>query len=106
MHALIDTGALITGMDNLQVARFLLRTGLTSMDGVVFLDNRNRQMVLLRSNDGKPVRLADCGVAWDKRFTFYDQFHTTGTDIKQCMSAIAVQTLGKDMTVRLSHLPD
>lgn len=34
IHALIDTGALITGMSNLDVARFLLPWA----DGVVFLD--------------------------------------------------------------------
>ena len=68
VHALIDTGALITGMDNLQVAQFLLADGrLPSMDGVVFLDSANRQMVLLRSNADKPVKLADCGLAWHKR---------------------------------------
>jgi hypothetical protein len=71
VHALIDTGALITGMNNLEVAHFLLEHGLRSMQGVVFLDDANRQMVLLRSNDGKPVRLADCGLAREKRFTFY-----------------------------------
>lgn len=44
--ALIDTGALITGMNNLEVAQFLLADGrLPSMDGVVFLDDANRQMV-------------------------------------------------------------
>lgn len=37
-HALIDTGALITGMSNLQVAKALLKYGLKGMDGCVFLD--------------------------------------------------------------------
>lgn len=44
-HALIDTGALITGMSNLQVARYLLEAGLPTMDGVVFLDHLDRKMV-------------------------------------------------------------
>ena len=34
------------------------------------------------------------------RFTFYDQVHTTGMDIKQCLNAKALVTLGKDMTWR------
>lgn len=68
VHALIDTGALITGMNNLEVAQFLLAHGrMPSMDGVVFLDDDNRQMVLQRFNADKPVRLADCGLAWHKR---------------------------------------
>jgi hypothetical protein len=32
-HALIDTGALITGLTNVEVARKLLVSGLPSMDG-------------------------------------------------------------------------
>lgn len=36
-HALIDTGALITGMTNQEVAQYLLDQGLPSMEGVVFL---------------------------------------------------------------------
>ena len=68
VHALIDTGALITGMNNLEVAQFMLANGrMPSMDGGVFLDDSNRQMVLQRSNADKPVRLADCGLAWHKR---------------------------------------
>ena len=47
-HALIDTGALITGMSNKGVAEYLLRNGLSTLKGVVFLDERDRQMVLLR----------------------------------------------------------
>ena len=49
LHALIDTGALITGMTNLQVARSLLTLGLPSMKGVIFLDAKDRKMVLPRS---------------------------------------------------------
>ncbi len=40
-HALIDTGALITGLTNLQVAKFLLDHGLKDLDGVVFLDRQD-----------------------------------------------------------------
>ena len=70
-HALIDTGALITGLGNKAVAEYLLQAGLTNMQGVVFLDELDRQMVLLRG--GKVVKLADSGLAWNERFTFYDQ---------------------------------
>ena len=35
-----------------------------------------------------------------QRFTFYDQIHTTGMDIKQSLDACAAVTLGKDMTLR------
>lgn len=43
VHALIDTGALITGMDNFAVAQFLLEhLPEFQFDGVVFLDNEDR----------------------------------------------------------------
>lgn len=48
-HVLIDTGALITGMSNYEVARYMITHGLShDFDGVVFLDHRDRKMVLMR----------------------------------------------------------
>jgi len=99
-HALIDTGALITGMDNEQVARYLLDCLPAShFDGVVYLDRSDRKMFLQRSS-GKSLHLSQCGVATRRRFTFYDQVHTTGMDISQAPDACAVVTIGKDMTFR------
>ena len=98
-HALIDTGALITGLSNIEVAEYLLKNGLTNMEGVVFLDEQDRQMVLVRSTM-RVMTLQQCGISISKRFTFYDQIHTTGMDIKQAINAIAVVTLGKDMVFR------
>ena len=46
------------------------------------------------------VRLAQAGVPVRRRFSFYDQIHTTGMDIHQCIDAKAAITLGKDMTFR------
>jgi hypothetical protein len=97
--ALIDTGALVTGMNNKEVAEYLLSAGLSEMKGVVFLDEFDRQMVLLRKGR-KVVKLNESGLAWGERFTFYDQVHTTGMDIKQAVDACAVLTLGKDMVFR------
>jgi hypothetical protein len=71
--ALIDTGALITGMDNEQVARYLLQAGLEGKDGCVFLDRYDRQMVILRGSEHTPVSLKQAGIPSDRRFTFYDQ---------------------------------
>jgi hypothetical protein len=71
-QALIDTGALITGMDNEAVARFLLERGLSGMDACVFLDGSDNKMVVDRTA-AAPIELSLCGVAVHKRFTFYDQ---------------------------------
>ena len=99
IHCLIDTGALITGMSNLQVAEYLLTAGLKSFKGVVFLDQQDRIMVLLRKGF-KVVQFVECGLAWSERFTFYDHIHTTGMDIKQAVDVTAAMTLGKDMVFR------
>lgn len=95
----MNLGALITGLSNKAVAEYLLKAGLENMKGVVYLDESDRQMVLLRKGF-KVVKLADSGLAWNERFTFYDQVHTTGMDIKQTVDACAAVTLGKDMVFR------
>ncbi|TDH74318.1 hypothetical protein CCR75_003035 [Bremia lactucae] len=99
VHALIDTGALITGFDNQEVASFLLKELPNDMEGVVYLDENDRQFILLRDHNA-PMPLVQCGLSPSKRFTFYDQVHTVGMDIKQCVNARAILTLGKDMTFR------
>eukprot|EP01062_Namystynia_karyoxenos_P039074 TRINITY_DN2841_c0_g1_i1.p1 TRINITY_DN2841_c0_g1~~TRINITY_DN2841_c0_g1_i1.p1 ORF type:complete len:4290 (+),score=1351.18 TRINITY_DN2841_c0_g1_i1:81-12872(+) len=97
-HALIDTGAYITNMDNHEVASYLLEHLPEWFEGVVFLDKHDRKMVMFRS--GRSVPQEQCGVAEARRFTFYDQIHTTGMDIRQAPTARAVLTIGKDMTFR------
>ena len=88
--ALIDTGALVTGMDNREVAQFLLdHLPAEKFDGVVYLDRADRKMCLLREG-GRSVTLDQAGVRVDRRFTFYDQIHTTGMDIAQAPTAKAV----------------
>jgi hypothetical protein len=98
-RALIDTGALITGFSNREVAAELLRRGLPWCDGVVYLDHEDKQQVLVRAT-GRVVSADQCGVPLERRFAFYDQIHTTGMDIKHVVNATAVVTLGKDMVFR------
>lgn len=99
LHALIDTGALITGLSNGDVARKLLEAGLKHADGVVFMDASGCKMILMR--EGMQVlKLEQCGLPPSRRFSFYDQVHTTGIDIEQPAAAAAALTLGKDMTFR------
>ena len=83
----------------LQVARYLLAHGLVGMEGVVFLSEEGRKMIMLRAGM-KVLSLAGCGVAPHRRFTFFDQVHSTGMDIEQTLSARAAMTIGKDMTFR------
>ena len=58
--ALIDTGALITGMDNEEVAHFLLKHLPPKMEGVVFLD---RQVIL-----SSPSPISTCSSSWHAVF--------------------------------------
>lgn len=72
LHALIDTGALVTGYTNLEVAQLLLASGLPHIRGVVYLDDDGNKMILLREG-GRVMRLEQCELDASKRFSFYDQ---------------------------------
>ena len=97
-NALIDTGALITGMSNMEVAQYIAHRS-AWCDGVVFLDSRDEKRIYVKATR-RVVKLAQCGIKKEKRFAFYDQIHTTGMDIQHMLSAKAVLTLGKDMVFR------
>ena len=64
--ALIDTGALITGLSNEGVARYLLQQGLAHVEGCIFLDHLDRKMVCLRGAQ-KAIPLSECGLAKEVR---------------------------------------
>jgi len=143
-HALIDVGALITGMSNQDVASFLLQVratgaqkclcvacmpcqvwlrgrvvgvwgcvcimasdcrsveqeGLHDIDACVFINTTtDEKLAMVRGRD-KPIPLVKCGVSPLRQFTFFDQVHTTGHDIKQSLQARAAVTIGKDTTLR------
>ena len=77
-------------MTNEQVAAFLLVEGglFERFEGVVFLDGDDRKMIMVR--DGMVVLpLEEVGIEKHRRFSFYDQVHTTGMDIKQALDARA-----------------
>eukprot|EP00756_Hemistasia_phaeocysticola_P020667 Hpha_TRINITY_DN15730_c3_g3::TRINITY_DN15730_c3_g3_i3::g.38070::m.38070 len=97
--ALIDTGAIITGFTNLQTVRFLLEKGLNDYTGCVFFEEGGKKMMLERAM-WKVVKLSESTVPKHKRFTFYDQVHTTGIDVPQPANARAALTPSKDMTFR------
>lgn len=61
--------------------RQLLTMGLHGLEGVVYLDNQDRKMIVTRAGGMRPLLLADCHVPPDLRFTFYDQVHTTGESL-------------------------
>jgi hypothetical protein len=85
------------------VARYLLEHGLPGMSGVVFLDEQDHRMVLLR-NGWRVVRLRQCGLPLDKRFTFYDQvWHP---DLASNISAPSIAPLFSTVPKLSSLQPD
>ncbi|CAE7232459.1 unnamed protein product, partial [Symbiodinium sp. CCMP2456] len=99
-HCLIDTGALVMGFTNEEVAKVLLKMLPEELfDGVAYFDDRDAPMVILRGAV-KPALLSEAGVPMDRRFTFFDQVHTTGTDTKQPLQSYAALTLSASMTFR------
>ena len=58
------------------MAETLLRKGLEGFDGVAFLDDLDRKMILVRAT-GRVVKLDQCGIDVTRRFVFYDQGHDT-----------------------------
>ena len=100
-NALIDTGALITGFTNHDVVRFVLHNDVLGISDVgVFLNEKDQQMFVTKTNDLDPKPIKQCGAPLKRRFTLYDQRHTTGTDIKQAANAKALATLAKGVTFR------
>eukprot|EP00913_Durusdinium_trenchii_P011098 g10420.t1 len=68
-------------------------------DGVAYFDDHDAPMVILRGAV-KPALLSEAGVPMNRRFTFFDQVHTTGTDTKQPLQSYAALTLSASMTFR------
>jgi hypothetical protein len=97
-HAFIDTGSLFNGVDDETVAKAMLKKLPASMKGIVFYKD-NRQVILER-NRLIPIPLEHSQLSPAERFTYYDQWHTTGADIKQYPSAKALVTIGKHMMLR------
>jgi len=69
---LIDTGTLITGMSNLEVAPFLAGRKSFKKQGVVYLDSKDAKMVLVKKTKSS-MKIEDCGILVEERFAFCDQ---------------------------------
>ena len=103
--ALIDCGALVTGLSNREVAECLLTCApdaLSHVQGVLFYDEEDNACICTRA-DGGGTRVQSALTANLKphqRFTFYDHAHCTGLDVKQRVDCVAALTVSKDTTLR------
>lgn len=103
--AIIDTGHVFNGQDNEKVAREILRRLPATKKAVIFFRG-NTPMVLSRGEEGRAPAITpladidDRTLRPEERFTYYDQPHTTGTDISQHATARAVATISNEITFR------
>ena len=99
-EVLIDAGALITGKTNEQVAKFMLEQPQMSWaKAAVFMDAQDRKQVVFRGG-GPAVPFLQVNIPPSDRFTFFDQCHVVGMDIKQTVNARAAVTISKGMVLR------
>lgn len=130
IHALIDVGAQFKGYTNESIARIIaqelaqrpinkikiilyfnennvlcaLPFNRLSKDGQDGKNGQNGQVnfgspILIGSTDPQLIQ-EKTNVNVNEMFTFYDQRHTTGTDIKQPVNAIGVMTIDIDTRIR------
>ena len=100
-HALIDCGALVTNLTNVEVADILLELLPSSkFDAVVYVSDNEDERLVLDRQTRKVIPFAQSGLPRHRCFTFYDQIHTTGIDIEQPLGCTAILTLGKDSSFR------
>lgn len=114
MHALIDIGAYFKGYPNDAVAQSILsyfsKDPSSNIQGVLYYDPHSNKLAFIRKGmEDKPVLLPGTDSATIRRitglkpyqlFTFYDQNHTTGSDIAQAPDAAALATVGANDTLR------
>lgn len=102
--SLIDTGGQGRGLPNELAARQLLEIASKQdrhppIKGVVFYDQYDRLMII-EIGKPDPIPLEQSTLSKEERITLYDQKHTTGSDIKQAFSAVALVTIGPHTTLR------
>jgi hypothetical protein len=103
VKALIDAGGALKELDLKEVAedwlKALTKQG-SPIQGVVYFDKVTDQAYILERGESAPIPLTKSSCPIDKRVTIYDQKHTTGTDIKQAIDAVALVTVSKGMIIR------
>jgi hypothetical protein len=100
--ALIDAGALFKDIPPRRLATILLEFGKKqnpAITSVVYFD-KNKRLILKEGNPKPELYSPTASDDPSRRFTYYDQLHCTGTDIKQDILAIAWMTINKETTLQ------
>jgi hypothetical protein len=100
-HALIDCGALVTNLTNLDVAKILIDSlPVSKFDAVVYISDSEDERLVIDRHTRRIIPFTQSGFPRNRCFTFYDQIHTTGIDIEQPLGCTGILTLNKDSTFR------
>ena len=113
-NSFIDIGAHFKGRTNNQVAKefydYFKQEKDSPIKGVLYYDDvRNTLAFIGAGHEDMPVFLPDTspqtirsvtGLKPEQLFTYYDQRHTTGSDIPQAPNAKACVTIGETTTLR------
>lgn len=105
-QAIIDAGAYFKGFSGEEVARALLHNKRlserkTPIKGIVFYDKEDKLQVLEKINGHTQIiEYGECSKPKEELITFYDQKHTTGSNIPQAKKARGILTVGPRLKIR------
>jgi len=99
-----DSGALFRGWSNEMISRSILaqivrRHPQTAFKGIIFYNDDNELMVIEQGRD-HPVSLRETDLAYYQMVAFWDQKHTTGSDLKFAPEMQASITISRHMILR------
>jgi len=94
-----DLGGLFRGVENQKVAEKMLTTLPRDKKGVVFYDEEDRLMVLV-AGMRDPLPIETCGLKKEQLIAYWDQKHTTGSDIPLSFDMKAVVSVGAHTIMR------
>lgn len=98
--SLIEAGYYLKGMDNKTVVQELGKLK-SKKKAVVYVTTENEKVIqtLGRDDDAQPLQNRK-DIKMEERLTYYDQFHTIGTDIPHAKTARAALTIGEKMYIK------
>ncbi|MBT5954094.1 DUF3638 domain-containing protein, partial [bacterium] len=101
--AFIDCGAFFKGTSNESVAKALL-DGIGAknpkIQAIVFYEKNKMKVLTKRGDLYFTEDYSDSDIPIENRFTYYDDNHTTGSDIKQGPTSEAIVSVGINLKIR------
>ena len=97
IQILIDAGAQILEMDNLQLVKEWLNVD-TEAPAAVYFDTENKPILLYRHGHAVPLSASPFADDLTNCLVYLDQAHCRGTDLKLPIRATGVLTLGQDLS--------